>query len=249
MKKTSPQLVVQEHDPIKRGILLALFVVVLIASGYLLYDYGHSRADYDFGSLETQREELRQQVTALQGEAEQLRNELVADKRSTEIERHAYTEVNKTLQKLQAEILELKEEVAFYRSIVAPRESARGLRIQRFNVMPTGVDKTYRYKLVLTQVIKNNQLTRGTVEMQLEGLSNGKPQSFNLVSLSAKGETRLDFRFKYYQNFEGDVVLPDGFVPSRIHIKVDSNKINLEKTFDWPRKNAAQRNSLRVTAS
>ena len=230
--KLSPQLIVHEHDPLKRGILITLLVFVLTGLGYLIYDYGHSRADYDYDGLQEQNEILQQRISTLNSAIEKTRDQLVASQSSSEVEQLAYKEVDASLRNLQAEVLELKEEVAFYRSIVAPRESARGLRIQRFDVKAAG--KGYRYKLVLTQVIKNSRITRGNVVMLVEGLQNGKSVKINLTSLSAKGQKKLDFRFKYFQSFEGDLLIPDGFVPSRIHVKVSSNRVTLEKTFPWP---------------
>jgi len=232
--KISPQLVVHERDPIKRGLLIALAVFVLMASGYLLYDYGHSRSDYDFSALENQRSELKKEINRVSSELENARDELVANQRSTEIEKLAYADVNSSLSDLQAEILELKEEVAFYRSIVAPRESSGGLRIQKFDVFETSDKSNFRYKLVLTQVIKKRRITRGNIVMHIEGVSGNKSQQINLTTLSAKGSKQLDFRFKYFQSFEGDLVLPKGFIPSRVHVKVSSNRVTLEKTFAWP---------------
>jgi len=232
--KISPQLVVHERDPIKRSLLVALVVFVLLASGYLLYDYGHSRSDYDFSALENQQSELKKEIDRVSSELENARDELVANQRSAEIEKLAYADVNSSLGDLQSEILELKEEVAFYRSIVAPRESSGGLRIQKFDVFKTSDKNNFRYKLVLTQVIKKRQITRGNIVMHIEGVSGEKSQQINMTSLSAKGPKKLDFRFKYFQSFEGDVVLPHGFIPSRVHVKVSSNRVTLEKTFAWP---------------
>lgn len=237
--KISPQLVVHEHDPLKRGVLIALLVVVLIGLGFLVYDYGHSRADYDYDSVREQNTVLHQKVSDLVSEIEKTRDDLVTSRSGNKVDKLAYKEVDSSLRDLQAEILELKEEVAFYRSIVAPRESARGLRIQRFNVTPSG--KGFRYKLVLTQVIKNSRVTRGKVEMQVEGIRKGKLVKINLTSLSAKGQKQLDFRFKYFQNFEGSLIIPKDFTPSRVHIKVASSSVTLNKTFPWP--NAAIKTS------
>jgi len=245
--KMSPQLVVHEHDPLKRGLLIALLVFVLVALGYLLYDYGHSRADYDYESLQSERSSLQDEIDSLTKQVEITRDELVASQRGNEIDKQAYQEVDLSLRNLQLEILELKEEVAFYRSIVAPRESSRGLRIQRFNVTSTDQKKSFRYKLVLTQVIKNSRITRGDIIMQVEGVRNGKSEQINLTSLSAKGQKKLSFRFKYFQSFEGDLIVPKDFTPSRVHVKVSSNRVTLEKTFAWPQQ-SQKSGSLKTSA-
>lgn len=243
----SPQLIVREHDPLKRWVLIAAIAFAVIAGGFLIYDYGHSRANFDFASLENERELMHEQLEKLTGDIDSLQQKLVASKRSSEIEQQAYSEVDDSLRDLQSEILELKEEVAFYRSIVAPRESSRGLHIQRFKITPAAQDKTFRYKLVLTQVIKNNRITRGEVEIQIEGVQNGKHRTMNLTEVSIKKKKKFPFKFKYFQNFEGDLIIPDGFVPNRVNVKVTSNRATLNKTFSWSDTGLSSRGSLNVS--
>lgn len=243
----SPQLIVHEHDPVKRWILIVALVFAVIAGGFLIYDYGRSRADFDFASLENEREVMHEQLEKLTADLDSLQQKLIASKRSSEIEQQAYSEVGDSLRNLQSEILELKEEVAFYRSIVAPRESSRGLRIQRFKITPATQDKTFRYKLVLTQVIKNNRITRGEVEMQIEGVQDGEQRTINLSDVSIGKENKLPFKFKYFQSFEGDLIIPDGFVPSRVNIKVTSNRVTLDKTFGWTDSGLSRNGSMTVS--
>lgn len=231
--RRSPQLVVHEYDPLKRGVIIALLVVALSAGGWLLYEYGHSRADYDFISLQDERGLLVDQIENLTSDVAGLNDQLVASKRGNEIDKQAYAEVDFSLRAMQAEIFELKAEVAFYRSIVAPRESSRGLRIQRFQIVSSVETKNFSYKLVLTQVIKNNRITRGNIIIALEGVQDGKHRRLTLTEISAAKSNKLAFRFKYFQSFEGDIIIPPNFVPSRVHIKVVSNRVTLEKTFDW----------------
>lgn len=244
----SPQLIVHEHDPLKRGVLLVALVVAIIAGGFLIYDYGRSRADFDFASLENEREVMHEQLEKLTNDIDSLQQKLAASKRGSEIKQQAYSEVDNSLRDLQAEILELKEEVAFYRSIVAPRESSRGLRIQRFKITPAAQDRTYRYKLVLTQVIKNSRITRGNIQMLIEGVQDGKQRSIKLSDASIGKEKKLSFKFKYFQSFEGDLIIPKGFVPSRVNIKVTSNRVTLDKTFGWTDTGLSSSGSLTVSA-
>jgi hypothetical protein len=244
----SPQLIVREHDPLKRRILIVALVFAVLASGFLIYDYGRSRANFDFASLENEREVMHEQVEKLTRELDSLQQKLVASKRSSEIEQQAYSEVDNSLRDLQAEILELKEEVAFYRSIVAPRESSRGLRIQRFRITPSDQNKTFRYKLVLTQVIKNKRNTRGNIEIQIEGIQKGQHRTMSLAEVSVEKQKKLPFKFKYFQSFEGDLIIPEGFVPSRVNVKVVSNRVTLDKTFDWTGAGLSSSGSLKVSA-
>jgi hypothetical protein len=114
--------------------------------------------------------------------------------------------------------------------------------------MPTTHDKTFRYKLVLTQVIKNNRVTRGEVEIQIEGVQNGKHRTMSLANVSVEKHKKLPFKFKYFQSFEGDLIIPDGFVPSRVNVKVVSNRVTLDKTFGWTDAGLSSSGLLNISA-
>lgn len=234
MSQNSPQLIVREHVPWKQTAIIIGLLVAAVVSGYFLYQYGLSRAGHDFDALVDERDSLRKVISERETALASQRDQTVALERSNEIDKQAYKEVDESLRSLQSEILELKEEVAFYRSIVAPRESAKGLRIQRFKIEPNSKQQSFRYKLVLTQVMKQSRITRGNIELSIEGLQDGQPRVLALKEVELGKKDKISFRFKYFQNFEGDMVLPKGFVPSRVLLKVLSNRVTIEKTFDWP---------------
>jgi hypothetical protein len=85
--------------------------------------------------------------------------------------------------------------------------------------------------------MNQTNITRGDIEFNIEGLQDGKQRILTLQEVEAGKQDKIAFRFKYFQNFEGDIILPKGFVPSRVLIKVSSNRVAIEKTFDWPRAN------------
>ncbi|MEJ2452475.1 MAG: hypothetical protein P8047_17775, partial [Gammaproteobacteria bacterium] len=80
---------------------------------------------------------------------------------------------------------------------------------------------------------------RGTLRMAFEGMLHNEARVFTLQQVSEKHIKEENFRFRYFQNIEGDIQLPAGFKPQRVTIKViprhrSSRKEPLEKTFDWP---------------
>lgn len=234
-KAPSATLVVRQHQPWKLLVLAIAFAGVIAVAGWGLFYYGQSTAGEDFVALQQEKKVLQENIARMLDENQELREQKAVLEHGGNIEKQAYDQVNTSLRTLQDEILELKEEVAFYRSIVAPKESSKGLRIQSFKLEENGQERGYRYKLVLTQVIKNNKVTRGTVSIVVEGLQSDKPTKFKLGAITALKKNTLSFKFKYFQNIEGDVQLPIGFIPSRVKLSIASNRTNIDKTFDWPR--------------
>lgn len=232
------RLVVKTHNPVRVALRVIGSAALLGLAGWGLFEYGAYTAGHDFRTaneiaenLQTKNRDLEQQITGL-------REENAILQRSRDVEREAGRELNNAVLRLQDEIAEMKSELAFYRGIVTPKETARGLRVQRFEVMPNGVERGYRYKLVLTQVLKNDTVVKGNASVVLEGTRHGKLATVSLADLGVGGKDgKLGFRFRYFQNFEGDFVLPDGFVPARATVTVipqGRGHRDFEQVFDWP---------------
>ncbi len=232
-------LVVRAHHPWKTRILLALVAVVLYLGGWALFEYGRYSAGFDGIESRDERNVLLKQIDELEDQISDLRKEKAGLERAQQIERKAYDDLDTTLKVLQSEILELKEEVAFYRGIISPRDAAQGLYLQTFKVEANGSPRGFRYKVILTQVFQNERLARGVVRLSIEGLMNQQPKVFNLAELTEKHVKELEYRFKYFQNMEGDLQLPVGFKPKRVILSVmpaghSADEGTIEKTYDWP---------------
>jgi septal ring factor EnvC (AmiA/AmiB activator) len=234
MFKRSHSVVVSSRNPWLEKIILAVLLLLLVLSSWFFFYQGRDQAGLDFEALNNRSAELTQQLDELRERNKRLSEQKAILERSQQIQKQGEKEVKTSLIELQDEILELKEEVAFYRSIVSPSESAKGLRIQSFEVTSNSTERSYRYKLVLTQVMKSNRVTSGKITMQLEGLQDSHQVLIPLNSLGSNKAKNLNFKFKYFQNFEDDILLPEGFIPLRVILNVTTAKVKLDKTFEWP---------------
>lgn len=200
--------------------MLLLALVGLPSFAWGLFDYGRARAGFD--SAEAGRREAELQV-ALEGAREAnetLRQQVVTLEQAREIDRQAYAEINQTLVFLQDEILELKEEVAFYRGIVSPDKAGMsGVRVQSLQLSANGQPRGYSFKLVLTQLDKEARAVKGSVRIWLQGLKGNTPADLSMARLAGRADD-FNFKFKYFDKQEGDLILPDAFVPTRVVVEV-----------------------------
>jgi len=229
-------LVVKAHHPWKFRVMLALLLVALILIGWAIFEYGRFSAGYDSVEATHEHKVLLDHVDDLEEQIEKLREEKAVLERAAQIERKAYDELDTTLKVLQAEIIELKEELAFYRGIVSPKDAAHGLHLQRFRIEPSGKPRGYRYKVILTQVLNDDRNARGVIRINIQGMQKGEPKVLGLNQVSEKNVKELEYRFKYFQNVEGEIQLPEDFKPQRVIISVVPNQRDqdaFEKTFDW----------------
>ncbi|MCW8900517.1 MAG: hypothetical protein OQK75_04880 [Gammaproteobacteria bacterium] len=229
-------LVVKTHRPWKSKFIWGLVTLVLLISGWTLFDYGRYLAGYDSREASNEIEGLLQVQAHLEKRIEALREDKAVLERAAQIERKAYNELDTTLKILQAEILEHKEELAFYRGIVSPKDSSSGLYLQNFFLNQNGETRSYRYKVVLTQVLKNSRLVNGKVKLQFDGLLNGESKTLELKDVTAKKVRDLNYRFKYFQNVEGVVEFPEEFSLLRVIVQIlprGSESDMIEKTIEW----------------
>ena len=230
-------LVVKAHHPWRNRILIALAVVALVLVAWSIFEYGRFSAGYDSVEATHDHKVLLNHVDDLEEQIEKLREEKAVLERAAQIERKAYDELDTTLKVLQAEILELKEELAFYRGIVSPRDASHGLHLQRFKIEPSGKAGGFRYTVILTQVLKNDSTARGVIRINIEGIQKDEHRVLGLQEISAKNIKELEFSFKYFQNVEGEIELPAGFKPQRVTVSViprNQRQDAFDKTFDWP---------------
>ena len=198
------------------------------------FEYGRYRAGFDH--IDAAREQARLVAELRDAQA---RNVALGDRvallaRSSEIDETARAQVKGSITELQDEILELREELAFYRGIVAPDDRG-GLRVQSLKVTRGGQDRLWHYRLVLIQSIKQEQRANGTVELAVLGMRDGVPARLPLSEVAAIPTPSLQFSFRYFQDFEGDLLLPTGFAPGRIEVEVQmhSGGAPVRQSFEW----------------
>jgi len=236
-------LVVKAHRPWKTRLIWVLGIIALLIAGWSAFDYGRYSAKFDSADARRSEDSFIEIRDALSTEIETLREEKAVLKRAAQIEKKAYNELYTTLKALQSEILELKEELAFYRGIVSPRDASRGLRLQKFTFVENGNSRSYRYKVVLSQVLKNDRVARGKVQLVFEGLHGQQAKVLKLRDVTEKRIKELNYKFKYFQNIEGNIEIPDGFVAARIILRIfprGRRQDMIEKTFDWPKTESSE---------
>lgn len=229
-------MVVRPHRPMRNGVIYTVLGVLVVASIVGAFEFGRLRAGFDAGEVSRERDRMMSETDALSRINRELRERIALLERSSEIDRQAREQVQGNLAAMQDEVLELREELAFYRGIVSPEDAQAGLRVQSFRLSRGPAESLYHYRLVLIQAIKHDQRATGKVEITVHGVLDDEPVSLPLSEL-AVGEFRdLAYAFRYFQDFEGNLRLPEGFVPSRIDIAVQPGGRGAEtvrRTVGW----------------
>lgn len=225
----------------KLRLMLALAVLVVLVGGWELYRLGVRHGGGDGGSglaaLRAERNALSERQRELETHNNELERQLALLEHSRRIDEQAYAVFKQERSGLQSEMQGLREELAFYRGIMSPQQDKVGLEAQNFDVEAALGTGRYRYRFVVTQLGRNDQVARGRIEFVLEGLQDAKPRQMTLSELSSDGGAAIEYRFRYFQTIEGQVYLPEGFIPERVLLKAipaTAPRLPLEWTFEWP---------------
>jgi cell division protein FtsB len=215
-----------------------LVILVLAAvGGYLVYEFGRIQAGYDLVDAASERRAYEQRIDALDDEISALKEQVALLETHREIDREAYREVEASLTELQAKIQEQRDAIAFYRGIVSPADGSKGLRVQDLKLTRGKNEREYNIRLVLVQALKHDRKVSGNVNLSIEGDLDGVETTFSFAELlPEEAEATWAFSFRYFQDFNRQVVLPDGFTPQRVKVEVESRTrsiSSIEESFAW----------------
>ena len=226
---------VRQHKPWKVWLGVGLLIGLMVVIFYL----GEGYQAYQLERIKLEREALVSRIAELESRNHQLVQKNAHLQGSSKIERDAYELSNQQLVKLQQELLAQKEELVFYQGIVSPKDAALGVNLQSFEMRKKNNQNQYSYKMILTKRGKSNKKVKGGTSVLIRGESGGSVSEFKISELALEKSTKdTKFSFRYFQVFEGDIALPDDFVPFEVEIgiKPTTKKVkSFSETISWAR--------------
>ena len=208
---------VRQHEPWKLWAAFGLIVALLALFFYL----GRSYQNYELRHLQLERETLVSRIEELESRNSNLVQKNAHLEGSSKIERDAYELASQELVKLQQQLLAQKEELVFYRGIVSPQGAALAVNLQSFELRSKGVANQISYKMILTKSGKSTTKVRGGANVLIRGDNSGAVKELRLTDLRLENPGKATkFAFRYFQVFEGDIVLPEGFEPFEVEIGI-----------------------------
>jgi hypothetical protein len=211
--------------PLARYGVIALVVLSLLFGGWGLWQVVASTQ----GTLPSaaQSREQQRRIDELEQRAATLA-------RSDQISRDANRDLQGTLAERDEEIAGLRADVAFYERFVGATAQRRGLAVHELKVEPQ-TDQAWHFTVTLTQNLNRGAVNAGRLLVSVEGTRHGKLQRLGWSDLRQRaGEPGLPYSFKYFQQVEGDLVLPPDFQPVRVAVRLTPQSgPAVEQSFTW----------------
>lgn len=217
-----------------RSPLWALLLVALwlgsVAAAWML-----SRQDAapTLDRLSAEHAALLASHDALQVEEETLRGDLKLAQRAEQVMRDANRTLQEDLRQRDEEIAALRADVGFYERLVGGSAQRQGLSVHSLT-MRADASGSVGYAITLTQSLKKGGLTRGEVSLVVEGVQDGRLTELGWDRLRQDADAApQEFAFRYFQQVEGSIMLPDGFSPQRVRVLVNAGGQRSERVFSW----------------
>ena len=223
-------------DPRNRRIALAAVFALSLAFGAWGLWRVVAPASTDVRAQLADSEAARKQ---LQADYEELQQRVATLGRSDQISREANRDLQGTLAERDEEIAGLRADVAFYERLVGATAQRRGLSVHALAMQAQSVQErngsAWHFKSTLTQNLNRGAVSAGRLTLEIEGSNNGKLQTLDWDALrQQQGAEGIEYSFKYFQQIEGDVFLPEGFSPVRVSVHLQPRSgAAVEHSFTW----------------
>ena len=184
-------------------------------------------------ALRAEHAALVASYASARGELESLKQQVATLSRSDQISRAANLEVQQTLAERDEEIAALRADVEFYERLVGATGQRRGLSVHAARFQPEA-GGSWRYTVTLTQNLNRGAISRGDLRFAVEGVAAGVLKTLDWDTLrQAEAAPPQAYSFRYFQKLEGSIVLPQGFTPQRVRVRLDGASAGTEVVVPW----------------
>jgi hypothetical protein len=210
-------------------------VMVGLFGLYVVYELGRFNAGYDRLAAAQERTEAEVEIERMEKTNHELRTRLAELDMLRVGSSQERAELAHTIADLQAQVARQTQELAFYRGVVAQGDAA-GLKIEQLRITASDQPDHFHVHLTIVQSVRPDDSTSGAVALKVEGESGGGPASLDFAKLTGGKQHAQAFSFRYYENFDQDIVVPAGFHPARLTVDVRSTRKGmapLTQSFLW----------------
>ena len=185
----------------------------------------------------TELTQLRQRVSEAETENAALRQEVASLDSALVMDRQINDEIQDANAELRENASQLEQDNAFYRQAMTSEFEGVGLVLGQMDLQGTEDPRRFRYKLVLRQEESDGEYLTGHVNIDVVGEQAGQKTVIALRDISEDQEALdIRLRFRYFQDIEGELVLPEDFEPRQIDINAVATAPmakSISKTYTW----------------
>jgi len=218
-----------------KTLLIGLGIVVAIAL-LSAYYFGRFGLQGQIEQLESKLSEQDARNGSQQARIDTLEFRIAELTLGESVSELAATDLQAVVVQQQGKIARLESEAIYYRNLMSPGAGDREVFIHRVDLLPSVDNRYLNYEILLTHADPDGAHTVGRIGITLAGVVENRQ---TLIDVGASGliePEALEYDFRYFQNFAGQLRLPEGFQPATLLLEVTSEagKVLEQQRFDVP---------------
>lgn len=236
LKSISKQFLVKPHRPWRGAAIIVVTGLVMLGTARFTYELGKRHGGAETEDSTQLIKALETRIGSLEARSATLVENNALLRRSASIDRESHAEIKQTLAETQTQMVKLKEELTFYRTLVTPNKGEPHLTLKSVELLPATENATYDYRVMLAQIRKNDRFASGKLNLSVHGVLDGKPRTLRLTDIADVKQVPIKFKFKYFQTFEGRLELLPGFLPEVVEVSIQPTSKHLKpinQSFKW----------------
>ena len=230
----APQLTIRRQLSARARLLLGIGVLLGVgAVAFGSYDLGRRLTGGAVPVNPAQLATIKDEVAKLSAERDQYSSTVNSAESQLNIERSAQRQLAAQVKILETENSKLKEDLAFFESLLPADKAAGGVSIRRLKADMTGANQL-RYRVLVMQGGKGDRDFNGSLQLAVTVLQAGKsaiiifPQTGTQEPAAAE---KFHLEFKRYQRLDGLLTLPDGAELRSVQARIlEKGQIRVQQT-------------------
>jgi hypothetical protein len=184
------------------------------------YDFGKKFAGFDQSEADREVQRLGEANAKMQQELAGIRGELAQSERQLQMERATYADLVKQMKVLTEENAGLKEDLAFFQTLMPSGGKEGGVAVNRFLVQNDALPGEYRYRLLLTQSGQRSKDFLGSLQFVVNLQQDNKKIVMTLPADGDQANKGFKLNFRFYQRVEGTFRVAPGAVVKNMQVRI-----------------------------
>lgn len=216
----APKVSIRHHLPWPlRLLMLAIVLGLAGAIAMAVYDWGHQLARPSKQADPAELEGLRDRLSQVSAERDRFSGSVDAAESQLQIERTAQKQLAEQVKTLITENARLKEDLAFFESLLPSSTGAAGISIRRLTAEMIAPNQL-KYRLLVMQGGKGERNFVGNLQLTVNMVREGK-NAMMIFPDNKTGETeKFKLTFQHYQRLEGVLNLPEGATVQTVQARI-----------------------------
>jgi len=212
MSISAPRMTIKTQFPLPLRLLI--LALVLAVGGGVLWELEQSRGgNFSLATSGDQIAQLKEQVES-----------------QRTMERSEQTQLESQVKALESDNAKLKEDLAFFESLLPVDANAQGVSIRRMKNEAVAPNQLH-YQLLIMQGGKGDHDFIGNLQLTVTVLQAGKSAMIVFPAPTSTESDKFKLTFKHYQRVEGVLTLPEGAVIKAVQARIlDKGQIRAQQS-------------------